>query len=215
METTKAEELLSRLADMIDFPPYDESDRLLLSRTLTVTSLHFAASVRALCRDDLLLGASAVLRSQFEALVRSIWAFYRATDAQVEKLSTDLSAQSQQANKNIPTVTEMLVELEKYSQLQDLLVSFKEFKDSSWQPLNSFVHAGIHAVHWTRWAAPPQLLGQVFLSSNGLAVIAFQCLAILTGRPALQRDVIAACTTFSSCLPGHRKAPDSSASDFR
>lgn len=206
MEATRAEELLNHLADMVDFPPYDKSDRLLLSRTLAVTSLHFAASVRALCREDLLLGASVVLRSQFEALVRSTWAYYRATDTQVGKLSADLSAQTQQASKNIPQVAEMLAELEKCPQLQNLLVSLNEFKGSSWQPLNSFVHAGIHAVHWTRWTAPPRLVEQVLLSSNGLAVIAFQGLAILTGRPSLQTDVIAACASYSSCLPAERES---------
>lgn len=204
MDADRAEKLLNHLADIVDLPPYNESDRLLLSHTLAVTSLHFAASVRALCREDMMLGAGAVLRSQFEALVRSIWAFHRATDAQVEKLSSLLSTESQQANKNIPKVAEMLGELEKLSQLQNLLVSLKEFKDSSWQPLNSFVHAGIHAVHWTRWTAPPKLLDQTFRSSNGLAVLAFQNLAILTGHPTLQRDVIATCASFSSCLPASR-----------
>jgi hypothetical protein len=204
IDTNGAEKLLNHLADIVDFPPYDESDRLLLSHTLAVTSLHFAAAVRTLCRDDLMLGASVALRSQFEALVRSIWACNRATDLQVEKLSSLLSAESQQANKNIPQVAEMIGELERNPELQNLLVSLREFKDSSWQPLNSFVHAGIHAVHWTKWTAPPQLLDQMFRSSNGLAVLAFQNLAILTGHPTLQRDVIAVCASFSSCLPVYR-----------
>jgi hypothetical protein len=204
MDAARAEELLNHLADIVDLPPYDESDRLLLSHTLAVTSLHFAASVRTLCREDMMLGAGAALRSQFEALVRSIWTYYRATDLQIEKLSSLLSIESQQSNKNIPQVAEMIGELGKLSQLQNLLVSLKEFKDSSWQPLNSFVHAGIHAVHWTRWAAPPRLLDQTFRSSNGLAVLAFQNLAILTGHPTLQCEVIAACASFSSCLPAYR-----------
>ncbi len=206
IDTSRAEKLIDHLTDIVDLQPFDNSDRLLLSRTLAITSLHFAASARALCIDDLALGAATVLRSQFEALVRSVWVFYCATDSQVEKLSSALSVASQQANKNIPQVAEMLASLEKITQLNQLLVSLKEFKDSSWLPLNSFVHSGIHAVHWTKWEPPPKLLEQMFRSSNGLTVIAFQSLAILTGRPPLQKEVIAACATFASCLPEPRRS---------
>ncbi|KAF1713525.1 hypothetical protein CSC71_07540 [Pseudoxanthomonas sangjuensis] len=204
MDFGRTETLLGHLADIVDLQPYSNSDRQILSRTLTSTSLHFAASVRTLCQAELALGAAAVLRSQFEALVRSIWVLHRATDAQIEKLSTFLSAESQQANKNIPLLNEMLADLERIPQLQNLLVSLKEFKESSWQPLNSFVHAGIHAIHWTKWPSPPALYENMFKSSNGLAMLAFQNLAILTGHPTLQREVIAACASFSSCLPPHR-----------
>lgn len=201
MDTTRAEELLSHLADVVDFPPYDASERLILSRTLAITSLHFAASVRHLCESHLALGAAAVLRSQFEALLRGIWAFHRASEGQVEKLSSHLSMESQQATKNIPQAAEMLGEIEKVPQLANLLISLREFKDSSWLPLNSFVHSGIHAIHWTRFEPPQALLDQMFRSSNGLAVLACQHLAILTGQHGLQSEVISVCATYSSCLP--------------
>jgi hypothetical protein len=201
MDTTRAEQLLSHLADVVDLPPYDGSDRLLLSRTLAIASLHFAASVRRLCEGQLALGAAAVLRSQFEALLRGVWAYYRASDGQVEKLSSHLSKESQQATKNIPQVAEMLGELEKAPHLANLLVALQEFKASSWMPLNSFVHSGTHAVHWTKSETPQSLIDQMFRGSNGLAVLACQHLAILTGQPELQREVIAMCATYSSCLP--------------
>lgn len=112
METSKAEELLSHLLDVVDFPPYDESDRLLLSRTLAITSLHFAASVRNLCEAQLPLGAAAVLRSQYEAAVRAVWVSHCASDVQVDRLSALLSLETQQAAKNLPQVAEMLGDLE-------------------------------------------------------------------------------------------------------
>jgi hypothetical protein len=204
MDTTRAEELLSHLVDVVDLPPYDESDRLLLSRTLAVTSLHFAASVRCLCGSRLPLGAAAALRSQFEALLRGVWAYYRASEGQVQKLSSHLSIESQQATKNIPQVAEMFSELEKLPQLENLRIALREFKDSSWLPLNSFVHSGIHAIHWTKVDPPHALADQIFRSSNGLAVLACQHLAILTGQPGLQTEVLAVCAAYSSCLPGPR-----------
>jgi len=204
MDTTRAEELLNHLADVVDLPPYNNSDRVFLSRTLAVTSLHFAAAARRSCESHLALGAATVLRSQFEALLRSVWSFHRANEGQVEKLSSHLSMESQQATKNIPQAAEMLGDLEKVPQLANLLTSLREFKDSSWLPLNSFVHSGIHAVHWTKFEPPQGLLDQMFRGSNGLAVLAFQHLAILTGQQGLQTEVIAVCAAYSSCLPRPR-----------
>ena len=200
MDLSRAEELIRQLADVVDYPLFDNSHRINLSATLAVSSLQFATATRALCASGLLLGASATLRSQFEAVVRSVWALHRATDYQINCLSADLNHESQQASKNIPSVHTMLVELEKFPHLANLLTSVKEFKDSSWLPLNSFVHSGVHAVHWTRNEAPPQLLDQTFRASNGLTLIAFQGIGILTGRPGIQSELFAVTASFSSCF---------------
>ncbi len=192
------------IASIVDYPLWEDSPKVTLSATLAISSLQFAAAVRVLCGSGLILGASATLRSQFEAIIRSVWVLHRATDNQVERLSANLSLEAQQASKNIPLVNEMIGELEKVPQLKNLLVALHEFKTSSWVPLNSFVHSGIHAVHWTKHGAPPQLLDTVFRSSNGLAVISFQNIGILTGRPKVQSELFAATASFGSILPKPR-----------
>jgi len=205
MDLSRAEELIRELSDIVDYPLFNESPRITLSATLAVSSLQFAAATRALCANGFLLGSGATLRSQFEAVVRSVWVLHRATDHQINCLSADLNYESQQASKNIPMVQEMLIELEKFPHLVNLLISLKEFKESSWLPLNSFVHSGIHAVHWTRNEVPPQLLDQTFRASNGLALLAFQGIGILTGQPGIQSELIAVTASFSSCFLKHRE----------
>lgn len=204
MDLSRAEKLQDALATIVDYPLWDESPKVTLSSTLAVSSLQFAAAVRVLCGSGLLLGASATLRSQFEAIIRSVWVLHRATENQVERLSADLSLEAQQASKNIPLVNDMIGELDKVPQLKNLLVALNEFKTSSWVPLNSFVHSGIHAVHWTKKGASPQLLDTVFRSSNGLTLISFQHLGILTGRPNVQFELFSAAASFSSILPNPR-----------
>lgn len=206
MDLSQAEKLFNELSDIVDYPLFDESPRLKLSEILAVSSMQFAAAVRVLCAENLLLGATATLRSQFESVVRSVWALQCATELQVDKLSAELSLENQQASKNIPTVHGMMVELEKIPQLVNLLVSLKEFKDSSWLPLNSFVHSGIHAVHWTRNKVPPQLVDQVFRISNALLFIAFQQIGIMTGRPKIQSEIMAVAASYSGCLPKNRES---------
>lgn len=204
MDLIRAEKLLDALASIVDHPLFDDSLRVRLSATLAVSSLQFAAAARVLCGEGLLLGASTTLRSQFEALLRSVWVLHRATENQIDRLSADLNQETQQASKNIPLANEMLSELEKMPQLKNLLIALSEFKSSSWLPLNSFVHSGIHAVHWTKHGAPSQLLENIFCASNGLSLLAFQGIGILTGRPDVQSKLIAAAANFSSVLPKPR-----------
>lgn len=205
MELSRAEKLFAELSKIVDYPLFENSPRIVLSATLAVSSMEFASAVRVLCAQSLLLGASTTLQSQFEATVRSVWALHCATETQIDKLSAELNLESQQASKNIPLVNEMMNELEKFPQLANLIVALKEFKESSWLPLNSFVHSGIHAIHWTRNEAPPELLDQVFRASNGLSLLAFLNLGTLTGRSGIQSEIIAATACYSSCLPRRRE----------
>lgn len=49
MDLSSAEKLQDTLATIVDYPLWDESPRVMLSATLAVSSLQFAAAVRALC----------------------------------------------------------------------------------------------------------------------------------------------------------------------
>ena len=206
IDTDRADKLFHVLSEIVDRPLYDGSPRATLSATLSATSLELGVAVRTLCATDQLIGASVCLRSQFEALIRSVWTLHRATDRQIEKLSAvDLSLETRQGAKNIPLAAEMLDDLNKIPHLAQLTLALNEFKGSSWQPLNSFVHAGLHAVLHTRFGWPPSLLNQTFRISNGFGMLAFINLGILTGVPEIQAEIQAATVSFSSVLPDYRK----------
>lgn len=204
IDLEKADELFESIAEVCDYPIDLESERVDLCVTLSFSSMQFGAAVRVLCKNKLMLGASTALRSQFEALVRSIWVLHNASDLQVEKLSSTLSVESQQASKNMPSLHEMMLEIGKVPQLENLMIALNEFKSSSLHPLNSFVHSGIHAVHWTKFEVPETLIDNVFKASNGLVLLAFQGIGILTGRPDIQKEIISTAARYTSCLPASR-----------
>ena len=205
MNINETNELFLKIYSIVDYPLYNNSLRVNLSATLSVCSIQFSESVRLLCLNRLLIGACSTLRSQFESIIRSVWALHCASDNQIDKLSKDLNHKSQQETKNIPLVNEMIKELEKVSAVSNLLVALKEFKDSSWLPLNSFVHSGIHAIHWTKNEAPLHLIDQTFRSSNGIALLAYIQLGILTGIPGIQSRIISATLPYANCLPKRRE----------
>lgn len=200
-----AEEMLNRLADTVDLPMSDDSPRCRVSRTLGITSLHFAASVRAMCEAGLIVGAASVLRSQFESLLRSVWALHCATSKHIEVMQSELTFESERDAKRLPNTALMMIELANLPNLKSLMLALGEFKESSWAALNSFVHAGVHAIHWTRVTPPPGLIDQIFRMSNGLSLLAFQHLAVLTGRADLQGQVISIGLECKACLPRARE----------
>ena len=202
IDIERAHDLINVLEDVVDHPFFDDSERLSLSVVLVDASFEFAFSVRLLCASGQILGASACLRSQLEALVRSVWAYHCATDHQVSRLSKDdLSPETQQQAKNIPQASSMLEDLEKLPNLLGFTSAIREFKDCAWLPLNSFVHSGIHAVHRAKFGSPPSLIDQTFRISNGFCFLAYNHLGILTGIPGIQRELYSATASFASVLP--------------
>lgn len=202
IDIERAEKLIAVLEQASAFPLFDSSRRLLLSHDMAVVALELAASVRMLAHADRLLGAAVCLRSQFEALVRAVWLLHVASEGQLEKLdAVQLTLESQQRSKNLPMLAEMLAALEKKPQLASLMVPLDEFRTSSWPALNSFVHAGLHAVHRTRFGYSEGLLDQAFRSSNGLCLIVYMHIGILTGIPGIQKRLIGLSGEFASVLP--------------
>ncbi len=59
------------------------------------------------------LSALVVHRSQFEALLRSVWLTYAAAEKDIEKLNANLDLDSEQAAKNILQAQDMLEALSK------------------------------------------------------------------------------------------------------
>ena len=138
----QSERLADELLQLIDLPLV-EGDRVYISDTACSLSLEHWHAVRSLLSLGLLPSALVVHRSQFEALVRSVWLAYAATDADLLKLTASLNLQSEQAAKNMPTVHAMMEHIEKKAPAA-AHVALARFKEHNWKALNSYTHAGIH-----------------------------------------------------------------------
>jgi hypothetical protein len=205
IDVARAEQLFSILADVTDQPLYEQSARIELSATFANTALEIARSIRVLCAADQLLGATVCLRSQFESLVRNLWIMHCASENEIKRLSTNsLTTETAKDAKNIPLAAKMLEDLEQIPNLRNLMIDLNEFKGSAWRPLNSFVHAGLHAVVHTRFGWPPELVEQTFRMSNGLCVLAFTQIGLLSGSYGIQGEINALAVSFSSVLPKYR-----------
>jgi len=192
--------LESRLAGFFALPLVNGSGRLQGARSLASLGFEHAQSVKYLVAAGLYTSAAALLRVQYESLVRALWVLYVATDTQAELMIADLTEETaKQANK-IPMLSQMLEAIEEKAPHAPV-AHLKEFKHYSWRPLSSFVHGGIHAVNRHGRGFPLELVLVEVRHSNGLLAMAGNLLLILAGVPVEAGKMAGIYAEFKDCFP--------------
>lgn len=205
----RSDELATQLSELLELPPFDNSPRLTASRTLCGVSFEHSESVRVLIATGNFTSSLGVLRMQYEALVKAIWALYAASDNSISKLQSSLNHETVKSADRIPMLSALLVELEGKAPAQ-ALGQLNEFKEYSWKALSSYIHGGIHAITRHRNGYPVELLAQGVRLSNGLQAMTGMMLVILSGDTKQQGRMSTIQQRFANCFPAldpHNAAP--------
>ena len=144
---------------------------------------------------------AAVLRLQYEALLRAAWLLYAACPAHIEKLAQALDLEAEQSAKKLPGHIEMLEAVVKKAP-EGLAAPMAEFNQYSRHALNSFVHSGIHPLRRAREGFPLEMAATIVRFSNGLVHIAYRILASLSGSQRRMDRVTGVYLAFPECVPG-------------
>ena len=190
----------NELLAVIDLPLCNDTAKVVVADNACSLAFEHWHSVRLLLQGGLLPSALVVHRSQFEAILRSVWLTYAASDADVAKLTATLDIQSEQAAKNISQAQKMMEELAK-SGPKEAHAALTRFKDNSWKALNSYAHAGIHPLRRHAGGYPVALAHGVLCNSNGLAVLSAMQAVVLSGAQPLQKEVITIAARHQTCMP--------------
>lgn len=196
----ESDDLADELLAVIDLPILGDSPKFQTSDVACSLALEHWHSARTLLRARLLPSALVVHRAQFEALTRSVWLAYAASDDQVSKLTGNLSMGSEQAAKNMPQVAAMMKDLATKAPPQ-AHEALSRFKNNSWSALNSYAHAGIHPIRRHREGYPLMLLHDVLRNANGLAVVTCMQAVVLSGQQPLQQALLELAGKRSICMP--------------
>lgn len=189
-----------QLLELINVPLLDDSLRIKVASISCSLALEHWHAVRLLLRVGLLPAAVIVHRAQFDAIVRSIWLSYCASDSDIAKLAAQLDSESEQAAKNMATTNQMMEAIAKGAPLE-AHAALARFKDNSWKALNSFVHTGIHAIKRHEVGYPAELIHMALCSSNGIAVVCGMQAVALGGRQPQQKKVVELSIRHSTCMP--------------
>lgn len=179
----------------------NEDMRTLVAFQAGCLTLEHSLAARILIVDGRFSSAFALFRPQFESLVRGIWLLHAASETWIEKFCQPLTvASARQANEG-PGLADMLRELESNPMAPSHIVEqLREFKDSTWKPLNSYTHGGIHPLtrHWTGY--PPQLTYDAVRNANAVLALSLQLLSILTGDTRNMEPVHHMHVEFADCF---------------
>lgn len=196
----RSAELEARVAEFLGLPLFDDSNRLRAVRSVASLGFEHAQSLKYLTAAGLCTSASALLRVQYEALVRAIWMHHCASDQMVEIMLAELTRETAKQASRIPMLSQMLDEIEAKAPHVPV-ASLREFKHYSWKPLSSYVHGGIHAVHRHGRGFPIELALMQIRHSNGLLGLAGNLLLIIAGTPAEAGVMGKIYKEFADCLP--------------
>jgi hypothetical protein len=171
-----------------------------LVATACALSIEHARVLRAAFAVAAPNSGSAVLRLQYEALLRAAWLLYAASPAHVEKLGRTLDLEAEQAAKNLPGYMEMLDAVVKKAP-QGLSAPIAEFNQYSRHALNSLVHSGIHPLRRVWEGYPVDMAATMVRFSNALMHFAYRMLATLRGSQRRMDRVTQLYLQFMDCVP--------------
>ena len=172
-----------------------------LTRAICSVAFEHGHSLRQLMALGNHTSAVALLRLQFESLVRAIWVLHVANESWLDKLSAPLTVAAEQAAKNAPSLDNMMDAIEAPLANPRAGEMIKGFYTANWKSLNSFVHAGIHPVARVMDGYVDSFLMQIIRNSNALAVMAAATLTSLSGNQPQMKALTQIQLEFKECLP--------------
>lgn len=167
-----------------------------------ILSIDHSAAIVILISADLSAPAFALMRAQYESLVRGIWLLYAANELWVEKISEPLTLESARRADEGPGLADMLKQLDQSATSPKPIISqLKDYKDMTWKAMNSYTHGGLHPLARTVTGYPAQLSIDALRNSNAVLHLTCQLGAILTGDPSAMIPVWNLANEFRDCLP--------------
>ena len=200
-----AEHLLVMLAHV---EAWDESPPCAACAASCQLSIEHSQAVCVLFASGLPNAACVSLRAQYEAVLRAAWLLYCANKVEVNRLLQPLNLETEKDANKMPGARDMLDALQARLRvepgLKGLVVPLVEAHAVLWKSLNSFAHAGIHALHRVEHGFPELLVMDVVRNSNVLTHFAARLMVRTGGTGEQGHAVDRAWMGFEDCLPSVR-----------
>lgn len=157
--------------------------RVILGFKAGCLSLELAAGTLRLTQEGNVSAALALIRPQFECLVRGMWLTYIADDGWIQTLSEPLTVETAKLGNKAPMLKEMLDGLGTRTEppLRFTVRQLQEFHELGKVVLNSFTHGGMVPLARVGTGYPEWLVLNAVQNSNGVVALATQLLTVLTG----------------------------------
>ena len=179
---------------------FDESPRRFASASACELSIEHAGILRLALGSGAPYSATALLRLQYEAVLRAAWLLHVASVEEVAGLTAPLDPSSGKEAAPVVRAAVMLAQLAAKAP-SPLVQPLEQFNAFSAHALNAYVHSGHHALQRVSAGFPETLALDLVRNSNGLLHMAYRLIATLTGKKALVEGTTRVHSEFKDCLP--------------
>ena len=165
-------------------------------------SFEHGHSLLKLVEQGAVSSGMALMRPQFECLIRGFWLMYADTEVWLAKIAALGTVGLDEMKKYEPLmIADMFKALEHSAAPPDILAQLKSFREVNNIALNSFTHGGLMALVGNGTGYKPQTIYNALRNCNGIAAINMQMLSILTGVKDAMIPVRDLHQHFTDCLP--------------
>lgn len=191
-----AEALIRWLEQEIDGLEVKSDDRTRLAAGCFGLALEHQRAIVVLISRSIFGSALSLVRSIFEAYVRGVWLYRRASDADLERFKTD---------KLDCTFESLVQDVERLDGFDEGVLS--SVKRQWWKAMNSFTHGGIAQIarRDTGAAITPNYekeeIAEVLGFANAIALLAAAQITLLAGNEQLAKSVLEKATVFWKAEP--------------
>lgn len=173
--------------------------RAFLAIRLAGVSLEHWGAQRLLLRAGLDVSGFAMVRLQFEAVIRAVWILECAKDDWLERFSAPVPDGQLEEPVLGPPVEAMLSTISKKAPV--IAEMLKQLKDGAWEPMHSYVHGGARPIVQSLIGTTHYQVSAVLRNANGLGLIAINVLTRALRNPSLNGFVAHLQREYSECLP--------------
>lgn len=163
-------------------------------------ALEHGAGIQTLFGDDNPIAALALVRSQYEGVLRGSWIRYAAADVWLEKFSSPPESNEGRESAVFPHVHAMLDQLQNSQAESALHTSLASLKAKAWNTLHSYTHGGLLPMIRALEGFEPELLAWMLRTSNSLSYVAAQLLAFVANDPQCNHRLLAIRNEMADCM---------------
>lgn len=160
-----------------------------VASVLATLVIEHSQSIPLLVMEGKPSSALALVRVQYEALLRAFWLYFAAPDSVVNRAVDPLPPDATKEPDLFPTVTEMLAKINGKAP-PTVVRALTEFKTAAWGAMNSYVHGNLRPIAGHRNGYHPCLLSQTIQNSNGAAMFTTMLLGQASDRAELLIAVV-------------------------
>lgn len=197
----RSNEMDACIEDELAGATFPSDDRAEVSLLMCNISHEHSYAIRILVGNDLPTAATALVRLQYESLVRAMWILFAAPDDQIPDLNKIISAEIEALiARDTPSIAKMIQAISEAGHVKasDELARFKQV---NWFILNSIVHGGIRPLLLHRHGCSLADALNIVQSSNALSTMTAMFLAIMSEDKEIMQSMSAIQRPFQDCLP--------------